>query len=199
LAFRTCGCLTILLLPTSLITTAEEGSPTRQHQDGGRPAGGARELLEIRPGVDGVVDQRFAPQAGKVEGPAGDEQAQDVLRLRRAALLVKLDGGPADAVGERHLRNEKRSQQIHFETLNPPPRCIFDFVPVQVSCQRRPYPVLYDAGLLVRVLALDHRVVVRGGARRQALLRLVARRAVRRLVGVEGGGGVLLVEGGDGR
>ena len=60
------------------------------------------------------------------------------------------------------------------------------------------YPVLRDAGLLVRVVTLDHRVVAGGGAGGEALLRLVARGAVRRLVGVEGGRGVFLVQDGDG-
>lgn len=51
------------------------GSPTWQHKDCGRPACGARELLEFSPGVDGIMDQRFASYAGQVEGTAGDEQA----------------------------------------------------------------------------------------------------------------------------
>lgn len=34
---------------------------TWQYQDSGRPACGARELLELGPGVDGVMGQGFAP------------------------------------------------------------------------------------------------------------------------------------------
>lgn len=47
---------------------------TWQHKDSCRPPCGARKLLELSPGVDGVMDQRFAPQAGQVEGSARDEQ-----------------------------------------------------------------------------------------------------------------------------
>lgn len=46
------------------------------------------------------MHQRFAAEAGQVEGTAGDEQAEDILRLRRATLRIELDGGPADAVWE---------------------------------------------------------------------------------------------------
>lgn len=60
------------------------------------------------------------------------------------------------------------------------------------------YPVLRDAGLLVRVVALDYGVVIGGGAGGQALLRLVASCAVSGLVGVKSGRGVFLVEGRDG-
>lgn len=47
---------------------------TWEHKDSGWPARGTRELLELSPGIDGVMDQRFAPKAGQVEGAAGDEQ-----------------------------------------------------------------------------------------------------------------------------
>lgn len=77
---------------------------TRQHQDGGRPSSGARKLLELGPGVDGVVQERLAHHARQVKGSARDEQTQDVLWLRRAALRIKLDRGPADAVREGHLQ-----------------------------------------------------------------------------------------------
>ena len=54
--------------------------------------------------------------------------------------------------------------------------------------------VLGDPSLLVRVVALDHRVVAGGGAGREALLGLVACGAVRRLVGIKRGRGIFLVE-----
>lgn len=59
------------------------------------------------------------------------------------------------------------------------------------------YPVLCNTGLFVRVVALNHWVVVRGGASGQALFWLVARCAVCWLVGVKSGRGIFLVEGRD--
>lgn len=46
------------------------------------------------------MDEGFAPHAGQVEDTAGDEQTQDILWLSRAALRIKLYGGPTDTVWE---------------------------------------------------------------------------------------------------
>lgn len=91
-------CRFILIVFVNKQTKKCSGSHTWQHKDCGWPACGARELLELSPGVDGIMDQRFAAHAGQVEGPAGDEQAQDILWLSSAALWIKLDGGPANTV-----------------------------------------------------------------------------------------------------
>ena len=97
--------------------------PTRQHQNGGGPAGGAGELPELDPGVDGVLGQRLGGQAGEVQGAAGDEEAQHVLGLGRAALGVELDAGPADAFWEGHLeggreggRGKSKGNKLNIKT-----------------------------------------------------------------------------------
>lgn len=60
------------------------------------------------------MDQRFAPQAGQVEGSARDEQTQDILWLCSATLWIKLNGGPTDTVWERYLRQGERDGKVNF-------------------------------------------------------------------------------------
>lgn len=64
-------------------------------------------------------------------------------------------------------------------TLTPSSSHVNSMVlPSWSTWQRACYPVLSDTGLLVGMVALDHRVVVGGGAGRQALFRLVSGGAV---------------------
>lgn len=94
---------------------------TWQDKDRGWPASWAWELPEFSPGVDGIVDQRFAPKVWQMEGTVGNKQTQDILRLRSTTLRVKLNCGPAYTVWKWYLQQGQIQDKLteSWECLCP--------------------------------------------------------------------------------